>query len=593
MIFEKLAIKYLVALVFVITSGLVISGQSLYFPKIIEVNGHDNLVDFGLKPNIAYESKTILSNVKTRIGLYKKEGRVFSTIDTTFIKSDTLFVFWYKGDKIDIALIIDSIVQKDISFIPKKIDLDTAGVVLFHKQVLEHYNSKGYPFAKSAFTIDSLTTDKIQLNHEFEKGEYITWDTISIPDSINLRKSFLSQILNVKQGQPFDIKLVNDIKVRMRNLTFVQLQGEPQVKFIFDQASIILPLIDRPASRFDFIIGVLPSNDGNRRVWNINGEFMADMINKFGFGERISAVIKRLSLEDQLLKVSGNMPFLLGSAFGIDGDFELRRNRNLTLDVLGSFGIHYNLSNTKRFKAYWNLNSSSLINVNTTQILAQKRLPKTLDYSINGGGLEFWYNKLDYIFNPRKGNTAKINISLGQRKIIKNQEILALNNESINFSTAYDSIRLKNVQIGLDIDLARYTPISNWGVNKTSLTAGLKYNNDRVVENDLYRLGGNRLMRGFDELTLLHNFYAVATTEFRLILDQNSFLSLPFFDLGFLQTDSQSLRPKGVWAMGVGLGMNFSTKAGIFNISFAAGNYDQKGFDFANTKIHFGYVNLF
>jgi hemolysin activation/secretion protein len=212
---------------------------------------------------------------------------------------------------------------------------------------------------------------------------------------------------------------------------------------------------------------------------------------------------------------------------------------------------------------------------------------------LNGGGLEFWYNNLDYLFNPRKGITVKSNVSLGQRKVIKNQEILALKSEKFDFANAYDTINLRNIQFGVDIDLAYYLPVSNWAVNKFSLTSGLKYNNDRVVENELYRLGGNRLMRGFDELTLLTNFYAVTTSEFRLILDQNSFLSLPFIDFGFLQSDSRQLKPKGVLVMGIGLGMNFSTKAGIFNISFASGNYDLNGFDFANTKIHFGYVNLF
>ncbi|HMP30344.1 MAG TPA: hypothetical protein PKD85_12140, partial [Saprospiraceae bacterium] len=488
----------------------------------------------------------------------RKEGRLFSSLDTSYISGDTLYAYWHKSEKIYVSLEIDSSVLSDMKYLPQKINLDSNSLKAFHHQVLEFYSTRGYPFVKSSLITNRTDNEKISIQHRFDKGIRILWDTLTIPDTVNIKRGYLGQILNIREGRPFDKKQLDEIKNKMRNLPFVQLKGDPQVKFIYDKASVVLPLANKPASRFDFIIGVLPGNDGNRRVWNINGEFTADMLNKFGYGERLSAVIKRLSLEDQLLKIGSNIPFILGSEFGFDGDFELRRNRNLTIDVLSNIGAQYTYSNNTRFKAYWNTVNSSLININTTQILAQKRLPRTLDYSLNGGGLEFWYNNLDYLFNPRKGSTIRSNVSLGQRKIIKNQEILNLKNEDVDFSNAYDTINLKNVQLGVDIEWAYFAPVSNWAVNKVSLTSGLKYNNDRVVENELYRIGGNRLMRGFDELTLLTNFYAVATSEFRLILDQNSFLSLPFFDIGFLQSDSRILRPKGVLVMGVGLGLNFS-----------------------------------
>ncbi|WP_315820083.1 hypothetical protein [Paraflavitalea speifideaquila] len=45
--------------------------------------------------------------------------------------------------------------------------------------------------------------------------------------------------------------------------------------------------------------------------------------------------------------------------------------------------------------------------------------------------------------------------------------------------------------------------------------------------------------------------------------------------------------------MGLGLGMAFETKAGIFNISYAAGKRDDAKFNLRQAKIHFGYVNYF
>jgi hemolysin activation/secretion protein len=113
-----------------------------------------------------------------------------------------------------------------------------------------------------------------------------------------------------------------------------------------------------------------------------------------------------------------------------------------------------------------------------------------------------------------------------------------------------------------------------------------------VLENELYRIGGNRLLRGFDELSILTDYYAVLTSEFRLLLNTDSYLSFPFIDFSRMRTFVEG-EPIIDNAYGIGLGLNFSTKSGIFNISFAAGSRLQNPIDFNNTKVHFGYVNLF
>jgi len=90
----------------------------------------------------------------------------------------------------------------------------------------------------------------------------------------------------------------------------------------------------------------------------------------------------------------------------------------------------------------------------------------------------------------------------------------------------------------------------------------------------------------------LTDFYAIATAEFRVILDQNSFLSFPFIDYGRVNSLRDGNRS---WenTIGAGIGLNFATGAGIFNVSFAIGRRDDVPVDFSNAKIHFGYVSLF
>jgi len=50
---------------------------------------------------------------------------------------------------------------------------------------------------------------------------------------------------------------------------------------------------------------------------------------------------------------------------------------------------------------------------------------------------------------------------------------------------------------------------------------------------------------------------------------------------------------KSIPVLGLGMGLNIGTSAGVFNVSFAAGKQGDAALDFSRMKIHFGYVNLF
>ena len=85
--------------------------------------------------------------------------------------------------------------------------------------------------------------------------------------------------------------------------------------------------------------------------------------------------------------------------------------------------------------------------------------------------------------------------------------------------------------------------------------------------------------------------YGVATAEYRYLLGQNSFLSA-FVDYGLSSNTSQEIKVNNNF-LGAGVGMAFETKAGIFNITYAAGKRDEQKFNLRQSKIHLGYVNYF
>ena len=112
-----------------------------------------------------------------------------------------------------------------------------------------------------------------------------------------------------------------------------------------------------------------------------------------------------------------------------------------------------------------------------------------------------------------------------------------------------------------------------------------------LYRNELYQIGGFRLLRGFDEGSLFVNNYHIGTIEPRYLLSQNSYFFM-FTDFGLIERNYPGLN-RSDNPFSVGMGMVFETKAGLFNISYAAGTIGQGGIKFRNSKIHFGYINFF
>src|SRR5690606_30109967 len=187
----------------------------------------------------------------------------------------------------------------------------------------------------------------------------------------------------------------------------------------------------------------------------------------------------------------------------------------------------------------------------------------------------------DYINNPRKGFSISANGAFGNKKIKKNAQI----NDVV-----YNGINLNTELYTAKADLAFYIPIRKRSVVKIGTQNGFTYN-ENLFDNELFRIGGFHLLRGFDEESIFASFYTVQTLEYRFILEQNSYLYL-FSDVAFYEYKTPKKyivdRPYSF-----GLGMNFETNAGIFSLSYAIGKQFDNPIQFRSAKIHFGFINYF
>ena len=525
------------------------------------------------------------------------KGYVVANLDTFYCLKDTCMAMIYQGAKYTIGhikmssdqiSILESTGLKRNRLLGKSIDSSQLNKVL--KTLVDHHTNIGYPFAKANYDSVEIVNNKLNAHIKMDKGRLFTFDSIQMEGKIILNKKFLYRFLDIKPGEPYAQDKVVRSNKRLNDLQFIKQSKTPAVNFVNDKAALILSLDPKPSSRFDFLIGVLPQQnpDGSRK-WNITGDLTAELNNNFGQGEYIFLQLKRLKPENLELQLKSTLPYIAGLPVGSHVDFRIFKNASQNIDLFFDGGFQYLFGGFNNIKLYGSYRSSRLLEINTDQILASRRLPGSLDISYSGVGLGLALRDLDYRFNPSKGYSVEINTIVGSKKILSNVTITQLE----GFENSYDTLKLVSLQADIDLNAAYYIPVKNWAALKFGGTAGIRYNQNQIQTNELLRVGGNKLLRGFDEESILTDFYAFTTLEFRFLFDQNSYMSLPFVDYGVTRVIDANGQMVMDNVMGVGMGLNFGTAAGIFNLSFAAGRNLGNPWDFGNMKIHFGYVNLF
>ena len=499
----------------------------------------------------------------------------------------------YKWLKLSIGNDENNILEKLRIDVSKwnKTYVSTTRLAFVSEQILNYLDNSGYPFA--SVNIDSIvfnSRDSISAKLDIKLNKKVYFDTIKVNSKVDLSYKYLENYLGIRKGDIFDKRKINQIKRKIDNLPFVDIDKQPRVGFFGNEASVILLLKSRKVNRFNFIIGLLPDKTGLRK-YKLTGELMAEMINKLGHGERLYFKYKNLSQGKQSLRLDANYPYILDLPYGIDSKFNIYINENSYRDVNFDFGVQYLFRGANYLKTYWSLFTSRLTSIDSSSIVSYKRLPNKLDVSTNSFGLKLDYNVLDYNFSPSKGFNIGLDAKIGQRKIIKNPQIQNLKGANFDFSDSYDSLKLTTYQFNVSADISYYFSLNRNLVVKIADKAAWRKSEGRLYQNELFRLGGNKILRGFDEESILADFYNLSTAELRLIIDRNSFL-FAFLDYAILR---DPFMDKDNWdrPYGFGVGINFDTKGGIIRLTTALGSRLGNPVDYKDVKIHLGYISLF
>jgi hemolysin activation/secretion protein len=137
---------------------------------------------------------------------------------------------------------------------------------------------------------------------------------------------------------------------------------------------------------------------------------------------------------------------------------------------------------------------------------------------------------------------------------------------------------------------AHYFRTGKQSTIRTAISGGW-LQTENPFRNELFQIGGYKLLRGFDEESIYASQYAVGTVEYRYLIGVNAYL-FAFADGGWARDKSFGTAISHTY-FGTGFGLALETKAGILNLSYAVGKRDDQNFSLRQSKIHFGFVSIF
>jgi hemolysin activation/secretion protein len=182
----------------------------------------------------------------------------------------------------------------------------------------------------------------------------------------------------------------------------------------------------------------------------------------------------------------------------------------------------------------------------------------------------------------------------GTRSIQKNNGITSIKQDQFgkpfNFTALYDTVRPNSTQFRTSGKFDLYNKLGRQSTIKTGIKAGL-IKTERLLTNELFQVGGINTLRGFDEESIFASQYLIASIEYRYLIGPASYL-FTFLDGANIQTRSMDTQFNGNF-FGMGMGLSFETKSGLFKLAYAVGKQPTSSLNFRESKIHFGFVSLF
>jgi translocation and assembly module TamA len=454
------------------------------------------------------------------------------------------------------------------------------------ERVLTEAENQGYPFA--TIGIDSLRMSGRDIAGRvvLKRGPAVYFDSLQIVGTSRTKKRFLTKYLQLTPGQPYSQQRVDAAAALLRQLPYVRLRAEPEVRFAKNRARVFLLLDERPSNQFDAIVGLLPNTNGASGV-QFTGDVTINLRNLRGGGKQVGLQWRKTDAISQLLDASYLHPNIFGSPLEVGATFNLYKQTGDFLTIRPRLQVSYPTAWAGRLTFFAEQRSSRLL-LDSAAYSRLGALPNYLDSEYNSYGLGYSRASLDDLYFPHRGLFISAQGGVGTKTIRRNASI----SEAL-----YEGVMLRSTQYSFSGRAERYWALGRQGVLLVR-ARGEGLFNQQFFLNDLFRLGGLNSLRGFQENQFYTNAYGVGTIELRQFTGPEGYVFI-FADQALLQAYTYETTQLSTHALdsptGLGAGLSFRTAAGLFQFVYSVGRSEflNTSFSLSNSKIHFGLTSRF
>jgi len=592
-------LKHLVAAVLFLTVCRALPAQGyrvLYHPA--ENQSGTLMKSLALKEEFASRHEANMY-VATLQNLLQTRGFITASVDSTLFDTTMAQVYLYLGEQYKWARVQApaeyEAVLRAAGWWPDRLNGSPINFDLLYQgqqQLLRYFEDNGHPFAKVFLDSIALEGGEVSGLLKIDKGPAYKIDSIRVYGDAKVSRDFLQRHLEILNGSLYNRKKLENVSKKLADLPFVQEERNSDLTLLGTGSVLNLYLKNKKSSQVNALVGFLPNSNqlaGKKLLLTVDANVL--LRNALGGSETIGLVWQQLQQKSPRLNLFFDQPYIFRSAVGANFTFDMFRKDSTFLNINMTLGTSYRLEEQKQV-SFFVQRRQTIATPNANLILLSRQLPQDIDVSSLNLGMGYNFNNTDYRFNPRRGAEFSLTASAGNKKIKKNNAITELkdpNDPSFRFDKLYDTLKLKAYQLRATASAAKYLPLGGQSVLKLGGSAGL-FQSPNYFRNELFQIGGYRLMRGFDEESQFVSRYAVGTLEYRYLVGQNSNF-FAFADGGWGKHQMEK-DPSHTY-LGAGLGMSFETGAGIFNITWAIGKRDDADLNLRNSKVHIGFVNYF
>ncbi|MCX7861632.1 MAG: hypothetical protein N2449_01395 [Bacteroidales bacterium] len=524
----------------------------------------------------------IYSQQQDKIALFVNQ-KLYKKFKNTDTSSFSKWIQEFAQKKI---LLLDSVVYRDnrihyYTSLPTKqpftlVITDTANKpVLVKKRIYKHQalyymfsvisdaENNGYPFANLKLDSILLRNSSWHVQYTLNFGNRFTYDSLDIIGKQIVHKNFLQAYLNIKPGNIYREKEIRQMDKWLYQIPFLKINRKTDIFFVNDKAKCRIYLEKNNANQFNGIVGIgtLPDN-----TVSISGDVHVVMNNLFKMADSWEVQWKKNEALSQQLHAQASLPYLFYQPIGVSGLFSIQKQDTTYVNFRYKAGLNIYTTGFNGLMLFYEQRKTFLIGR-----LASDIAPVTTRYA----GILFNHKNTDRIWLPTKGYQLTATMAYGKKSLQKQW------NDSVGLI-----ISKNDKPYLITFNGVCFIPILRWFTAKISAEGGIQQ--PVHFRNELFRVGGSKSIRGFDEESFWAQKYGLSSLEGRFILDRNTQLFL-FYD----KMMYRSLNRTTDYPWSVGAGAELNTTAGVFFISYALGSQLHQPLDFKTAKIHFGYKNLF